>query len=46
MCFIKHFLPLSNNLSVGFNQIVGDISACQILKCVFVTDFHLNKKWK
>lgn len=39
-------LPLSNNISVGFNQIVRDISAGQILQSVFVTDFHLDKQTK
>lgn len=39
-------LPLSNNISVGFNQIVRDISGGQILQSVFVTDFHLDKQTK
>lgn len=35
-------LPLANDLSVGFDQIVRNISASQILQGIFVTDHHLS----
>lgn len=35
-------LPLADDLSVGFNQIIRHVSARQILQSVFVTDLHLD----
>lgn len=38
---VSGLLPFANDLRVGFNQIVRDVSASQILKGVCVADFHL-----
>ena len=35
-------LPLADDLSVSFNQIVGDVSASQVLERAFLTDLHLD----
>lgn len=35
-------LPLANDLGVGFDQIVGDVSSGQVLEGVFVTDLYLD----
>lgn len=35
--------PLADDLSVGFHQVVGDVSSCQVLKCITGTQHHLNK---
>lgn len=37
-------LPLANDLSVGLNQIVRNVSACQILQSVCLTELHLDTK--
>lgn len=36
--------PLADDLSVGFHQVVGDVSSRQVLQCVGGAQLHLNNK--
>lgn len=39
-------LPLADDLSIGFNQIIRHVSASQVLQSVCVADLHLDQKKK